>query len=192
MKSEVTSPLRGFSPHYKNQGNLEDQLKLIYQQGDIIYNIDDLNSKADELTINAGDFLYHPAGIWHAVECQEDSKAINFSMKNQNMADFICSSLKHLLNSDHTLRQRIHFTSVDNLRAQLAESLEMSAIYLSSLTPESMAPNGILCPRYLFVDFDSEEQIETLASSDASSELKQDSKLMFNPLAMLMSADKIP
>ena len=38
LKSENQDPLRGFTPHYEKTGNLESQLKLIYQKGHLKYN----------------------------------------------------------------------------------------------------------------------------------------------------------
>ena len=41
------------------------------------------------VTLNEGDILYHPAGIWHAVSSEEDSISINFSMRAMRTGDFI-------------------------------------------------------------------------------------------------------
>ena len=41
------------------------------------------------VTLNEGDILYHPAGVWHAVGCEEDSISINFSMKALRMGEFV-------------------------------------------------------------------------------------------------------
>jgi len=45
------------------------------------------------VTLNEGDIMYHPAGIWHSVFSDEDSIAINISLKNITMADLISDSL---------------------------------------------------------------------------------------------------
>ena len=52
-----------------------------------------LEESCEEVTLNEGDILYHPAGIWHAVKSDEDSIAINFSLKNLSVADLISDSL---------------------------------------------------------------------------------------------------
>ena len=44
--------------------------------------------------LHEGDVLYHPAGIWHSVYCNEDSIAINMSMKAMRTAEFICHSVQ--------------------------------------------------------------------------------------------------
>ena len=50
---------------------------------------------ATEVVIEPGDFLYHPAGIWHSVKCDQDSCTINFSMQNINIAEIVTHSLKN-------------------------------------------------------------------------------------------------
>ena len=47
------------------------------------------NSDFKVVTLNEGDILYHPAGVWHAVGCEEDSISINFSMKALRMGEFV-------------------------------------------------------------------------------------------------------
>ena len=40
-----------------------------------------LKKEATTVTLNEGDIMYHPAGIWHSVESVSDSISINFSMR---------------------------------------------------------------------------------------------------------------
>lgn len=37
------------------------------------------------VTLNEGDILYHPAGIWHAVTSDQDSISINLSMNSMRL-----------------------------------------------------------------------------------------------------------
>lgn len=46
-----------------------------------------------EVTLHEGDILYHPAGIWHAVSCDDDSISINFSMRSMRLADFVTQTI---------------------------------------------------------------------------------------------------
>lgn len=55
---------------------------------------EELEANCFEVTLEEGDILYHPAGIWHAVRSETDSVAINFSLKNLTIADFISDSLR--------------------------------------------------------------------------------------------------
>ena len=68
MKSGYDHPLRGFTPHYKHSGNLEEQLKIIYQSNQMEYDEKFLLENSEEIVLEEGDILYHPAGIWHSVE----------------------------------------------------------------------------------------------------------------------------
>ena len=54
-----------------------------------------------EAIVQTGDVLYHPAGVWHKVECLEDSITINISMIASSMAEIFCSNLQQLLCSDN-------------------------------------------------------------------------------------------
>lgn len=50
-----------------------------------------------EVVLHAGDVLYHPAGVWHQVECLEDSIAINISLSVISYADVACSALQQMM-----------------------------------------------------------------------------------------------
>lgn len=113
------------------------------------YNKQEIDSLATEVEICAGDVLYHPAGIWHSVECSEDSFTINLSLKNLNKADLIAQSLKHLMVQDPSLRENITFTSREDLHKSLQEGIEKTFELLKDLTPEVIAPQNLLIPRYV-------------------------------------------
>lgn len=75
----------GFSPHFVKSNNLEMQAKgaQCYNGVDICSKYDKarLKKEATTITLNEGDIMYHPAGIWHSVESMTDSISINFSMR---------------------------------------------------------------------------------------------------------------
>ena len=52
------------------------------------------------MTLSPGDVLYHPAGIWHQVECVEDSIAINISLISASYAEVFTTALQQLLWQD--------------------------------------------------------------------------------------------
>lgn len=94
MRSGLEAPLLGFTPHYKDSGNLEQQQKvhLAYNGVDMSlqnHNRDKIERDCVEVTLYEGDILYHPAGIWHAVKCDEDSISINFSMRSMRLGEFV-------------------------------------------------------------------------------------------------------
>lgn len=148
-KSGVTSPLAGFTPHYAKSGNLEQQLKLLSMEFPFKYDKDEIESLATEIELNAGDVLYHPAGIWHAVECTEDSVTINLSLKNLNKADIIAQSLKHLMNQDPELRENMTFTSREDFNRQIQSGIEKTFELLKDLSPEVIAPQNQFIPRFV-------------------------------------------
>lgn len=105
--------------------------------------------KAEEIVIEAGDFLYHPAGIWHAVECLEDSFTINLSMKNLNKTEIIGNALKHLMNQDPELRENMTFDSREDFNRQIQRGIEKTFELLKDLTPEVISPSNEFIPRYV-------------------------------------------
>jgi ribosomal protein L16 Arg81 hydroxylase len=50
-----------------------------------------------EVILNEGDIMYHPPGIWHQVECTEDSISLNISLTAVSYADIFCGHLQQLL-----------------------------------------------------------------------------------------------
>jgi hypothetical protein len=48
----------------------------------------------DEVELTPGSFLYHPAGVWHKVECTQDSVSINLSLMPQSFAQLLANALQ--------------------------------------------------------------------------------------------------
>uniref|UniRef100_A0A7S3K6H7 JmjC domain-containing protein n=1 Tax=Euplotes crassus TaxID=5936 RepID=A0A7S3K6H7_EUPCR len=187
----MTSPLVGFTPHYANSGNLEHQLKMINMEIPLEFDKSEIDSYQDTIRIDAGDILYHPAGIWHSVECIEDSFTINISLKNLNKADIIAHSLKHLLNQDPELRENMTFSSREDFNTQIQSGIEKAFEYLKDLTPEVIAPQNQFIPRYLQYDFRNQEQLDLICKKLTTPVTKK-TKLYFNPLSMMVKRTSIP
>ena len=83
----------GFYNPYKNNKEVFHHLKE-FGDDSVLY-VGDLGA-----TVESGDVLYHPAGVWHKVECLEDSITINISMIASSIAEIFCSNLQQLLCSD--------------------------------------------------------------------------------------------
>lgn len=88
----------GFTPHYKDSGNLEQQQKVHMAYNKVNMSLQNSDRERMEqdcvhVTLHEGDILYHPAGIWHAVTCDEDSISINFSMRSMRLAELVTSSI---------------------------------------------------------------------------------------------------
>lgn len=55
-----------------------------------LYDKKELFESSTVIDLEEGDILYHPAGIWHSVECtSEESISINFSLRQVRWADFL-------------------------------------------------------------------------------------------------------
>ena len=148
-KSGITSPLTSFTPHYTGIGDLENQMKMLRINMDFNYDPEQLESLADEIELCPGDILYHPAGIWQAIECTQDSISINFSLKNYNMADLISQSLKHLMNQDTVLSENITFSSISELNNQIDSGLKRATELIKGLSSKIMIPQNMIIPRYV-------------------------------------------
>lgn len=149
LKSGLKSPLAGFTPHYKKSGNLEHQMKLISLQTPIDYDKNHIEDNCISVQLDEGDILYHPAGIWHAVECIEDSFTINLSLKNYTKADIISSSLKHLMNINPSLRENLTFESKEDFNNQMQEGIDIAAELVKTLSPQMISPQNQFIPRYV-------------------------------------------
>jgi hypothetical protein len=109
-RSGITSPVRGATPHYKTSSALvEEQLKLhglatpdFEFKPDASY-FDD----AEEVTLNAGDLFYFPAGCWHRVECTGDGVSVNMSMVGTTYADLGASAVRTALWREPAWREAI-------------------------------------------------------------------------------------
>jgi hypothetical protein len=79
--SGIRSLLRGSTPHYSKYDTLEQQLKLNCSQEVnehfVPYPTEKQLETVVEITLNPGDTFYFPAGMFHRVECIEDSISIN-------------------------------------------------------------------------------------------------------------------
>jgi len=108
--STAKYPLRGCTPHYKttdSDGGCESlkelQLKTLklsdpsFRADDFLKTSTDESEGTQSILLEAGDVLYHPAGVWHRVECLEDSVSINISLIATSYADVFAASISHLL-----------------------------------------------------------------------------------------------
>ena len=119
-----------------------------------------LKREATIVTLNEGDIMYHPAGIWHSVESVSDSISINFSMRQVRKADLIVNALRMHLLKDRDLREGIRISSEDpnnkDFMGGLKEGFRVASKFLSALQPQSLLPAAIHIPRALELDLDAE------------------------------------
>lgn len=98
-----------------------------------------------QVVVEAGDLLYHPAGIWHQVEAEEDSVSINISLHGQTWADHLASGFRQLLLRDPAFRVLVGGQAggqgnAEYLQALLAKVKEQAVPQLTveHLLPECM------------------------------------------------------
>ena len=51
--------------------------------------------------------MYHPAGVWHRVECMEDSIAVNISLIAASYAEVFTNSLLQMLLTNEAWRKPV-------------------------------------------------------------------------------------
>ena len=106
--------------------------------------------------LNEGDVLYHPAGIWHSVYCNEDSIAINMSMKAMRLGEFITQAIHGRLFTHLNQRQFLRSDNAEDMNAKLAHGFRQAAKVCESYAknPQALVPQGLHIPRYIHVDLD--------------------------------------
>ena len=113
-------------------------------------------SDFSEITLNEGDILYHPAGVWHAVSCEEDSISINFSMKALRMGEFVTQAVQGEIFKNLNQRQFLRFETSKDLSKSLSlafSQLEKAAKKYKN-NPLSLVPMGMLIPKVCRFDLD--------------------------------------
>jgi hypothetical protein len=93
--------VRGLAPHYATMETYETQMKAVngtnHSADAKFLPPKEFFDSADEVILEPGDVLFHPAGVWHQVEALDDCVAINFSLLNLSYADLIGASCVHAL-----------------------------------------------------------------------------------------------
>jgi hypothetical protein len=97
--------------------------------------------------LRAGDCFYHPAGIWHRVECSADSISINVSLIATDYATLISEGIRHVLWKYEDTREGISIRNMHDARAKLSHRLDLLRASLSNLRAEDFLPNSIFLPR---------------------------------------------
>ena len=98
-KSTIPHPLRGATPHYKLSDSSTSELQLkAHRLTDPSFTLahatPSSSDEYEEVILNAGDSLYFPAGMWHRVECLDDSISVNISLIATTYADLIADGLR--------------------------------------------------------------------------------------------------
>lgn len=180
--STATHPLRGCTPHFKLTGkNLdvaEQQVKVL-RLGNPSFEVSEYQQKSDSndstgvfsVVLQPGDIMYHPAGIWHRVECIDDSISINISLTAVSYADIFCGALQQVLLENPAWRSAL-FTPTGSATAHGMDAREVMQSLLNavpaiaqSLRPEDLLPMPTLY-EYLPAQESTEGQVSKKARKD--------------------------
>eukprot|EP00939_MAST-03C_sp_MAST-3C-sp1_P004237 g4237.t1 len=138
-------PLRGQTPHYREPVDVVEMQakihKLAAKRGERWSRKHPTDGKTVVVTLQAGDAFYFPAGMWHKVECVEDSISINVSIKGLTWADYVTSAMRTLLYQDAQFRRTVSFRNLAGARETCRSLLERLRVEtLPRLTPGALVP----------------------------------------------------
>ncbi|CAE7032958.1 yxbC [Symbiodinium natans] len=147
----VKNNVRALTPHFQTRSNFEQQMKLhlLSDPTQADYRPpDEFFADAEEVELHEGAVLYHPAGIWHHVECLgEESISINVSLSFATWADLVGDAMHQLFWASATLRQPL--VGLDRMdparrRQEVNQRLKEAKRYLSALTAEDLLPPAMV------------------------------------------------
>ena len=134
-------PVRGYTPHYADQSTVETQKKTLPYADEL-----QLQSPStyDSVTLSAGDVLYHPAGVWHAVHCDEDSVSINVSLIATTYADLLSDAVRQLTWDTPEGRMPVNFALQGEM--QLSSLWERLVRTMEHMRPDQLVPRPLRGP----------------------------------------------
>lgn len=146
MDSSTQFPIRGCTPHFSAEHYpevAEQQLKsgrlcdgsLMPNQFEGCIPVENI------VELQPGDVMYHPAGLWHRVECTEDSLAMNISLISASYAEVFCGHLQQLLWEVPEFRRPLQ-TRPD--QEQKAKDTLKSMLEFAALLKDNIVPSDIL------------------------------------------------
>ena len=158
-----------------------------------------MEAECDAITLQEGDILYHPAGIWHSVESEEDSISINLSATGIRMGEFVTQALQGFLYQHLTCRKFIQFQSLPDLTSQISTTFKKAASYCLQMSQQAdrMSSPGLLIGRVLHVDLDQQPVHKQMIHSEGIELLKKVSSkttltLNHRHLFQLLDLSKLP
>eukprot|EP01117_Protostelium_nocturnum_P013424 TRINITY_DN5004_c0_g1_i1.p1 TRINITY_DN5004_c0_g1~~TRINITY_DN5004_c0_g1_i1.p1 ORF type:complete len:611 (-),score=215.35 TRINITY_DN5004_c0_g1_i1:63-1895(-) len=142
-KSTINHPLRGATSHYKNVDTSEQQLKVHHLKDPNFTLRPKDDDEYETVTLTEGSFFYHPAGIWHRVECEEDSISINVSLIASTWADMVTEGLRHSLWTQDEWREGINFRNPTEAKQKLEKLLSNLSTQVGQFKAVDFLPDGL-------------------------------------------------
>jgi len=153
-KGPVKNNVRALTPHFQTKANFEEQMKLHVMSDPTRPEFkppEHFFMDAEAVEVTAGDFLYHPAGVWHHVECTGDSESIsiNVSISCATWADMVSDAIRQTLWSSTSLRAPIiGLKGSKEAFSQAEDCLREAKKKINSLTAEDLlSPVMLEMPR---------------------------------------------
>lgn len=187
INSSLSHPLRGCTPHYYQSNDVaETQLKVL-KLSDSTFSVNEyINNKKNkphEIIIEAGDILYHPAGIWHEVECLENSISINISLVGATYAEVVSNAIQQLLLQNNKYREIINVSSQSNA-LQVVQSIFDD---IKTMVTDKLSPTDVLTNRCFLKECDPIVYVNKFPSKVTTTA----NNLKLNPLASLLLVNEL-
>uniref|UniRef100_A0A6V3TSE0 JmjC domain-containing protein n=2 Tax=Lotharella globosa TaxID=91324 RepID=A0A6V3TSE0_9EUKA len=141
-KNSISNPVRGCTPHYVGVDTLEQQLK-IHRLSTPQFHVTGFKNP-ETVTLTPGSILYFPAGMWHRVECAEDSISINISMMPTSWSDLVSDGIRHMMWRDRSWREGIANLNHSRARAKLHGLLYNLKQVVARITVDDLLPRCLL------------------------------------------------
>lgn len=143
--SSIPVPLRGVTPHYHMAPSVVEMQVMTarFCQQDFKFNVPDA-SVVQVVDLGPGDVFYFPSGMYHRVECTEDSLSINVSLEPANYGDYLQEAVTHLMRSTTEFRQHIVGHEESQIRAQMQQRLDSLKQLVNTMTVDMLLPPALL------------------------------------------------
>mmetsp|Transcript_8009 Transcript_8009/g.14842 ORF Transcript_8009/g.14842 Transcript_8009/m.14842 type:complete len:664 (+) Transcript_8009:169-2160(+) len=143
--NSILNPIRGCTPHYDGVDNLEQQIKVHRLANPAFTSRMRTRMKNHEtVTLTPGSAMYFPAGMWHKVECTEDSISINISLMPTSWSDVVSEGLRQMMWREKAWREAIHNLSYKQARSKLHGLLYNLKQLVRKLTVDDLLPQCLL------------------------------------------------
>ena len=97
--------------------------------------------------LREGSVMYFPAGMWHSVECLEDSLSINLSLVSTSWGSLLTKGLQHLLWKDDKWREGVRGDNLEEARKKASLLLKDLKEKVGKLSAEDLLPPSVWLPR---------------------------------------------
>lgn len=140
-----------------------------------------------QIVVHAGECFYFPAGMWHRVECEEDSISANLSLVSVDWASLLLDGVKQHVWKQDKFRAQLSINSPGQAREYVKDLLHNLRQEINHMQPEDFLPPSIFLPRRTLVTITSlactsSSYSSSLSSSSLSYRSHLDEQLLPSPM----------